>query len=408
MGTVADRIWYPIWDAGLKLGHAVRTVKEALALAADDLDTATGLLQVRHLAGDRRLTDELARKAELGWRKRSKRWLATMARRVRERHARAGEVAFLLEPDLKEGRGGLRDVHALGWAQAARSILWETDHAALGEAYGTLLDVRVELHRRTGRPGDRLLLQDQDAVADALGHADADALMRAVAHAARTIAWTSDDAWARIESSPVGPLARARRPRDLGGGGPPRGGREEGADRAAHATLPTHRACPAAEPAHGRAQRRRPLLAGEGLLAGEDLLGALERLGDVDRLVVARRTWRTTVEETGLAGVTGERERYLAARRWRAGLGLPDQVFVRISTETKPCYVDLTGPLYVQMLCTMLRTARAEAGGAAAVTVSEALPEPSQAWLPDAAGRKYSSELRFQITDPEPYVAGRP
>jgi [protein-PII] uridylyltransferase len=218
IGELADRIWYPIWDAGLKLGHAVRTVKEALALAADDLDTATGLLQVRHLAGDRRLTDDLARKAELGWRKRSKRWLGTMARRVRERHARAGEVAFLLEPDLKEGRGGLRDVHALGWAQAARSILWETDQAALDEAYGTLLDVRVELHRRTGRPGDRLLLQDQDAVADALGHAEADALMRAVAHAARTIAWTSDDAWARIESSLVGPLARARRPRDLGGG----------------------------------------------------------------------------------------------------------------------------------------------------------------------------------------------
>ncbi|HEX6419263.1 MAG TPA: [protein-PII] uridylyltransferase [Acidimicrobiales bacterium] len=218
IGEVADGVWYPVWDAGLKLGHAVRTVKEALALAADDLDTATALLRVRHLAGDRRLTDELARKAELGWRKRARRWLAAMGRRVRERHVRAGEVAFLLEPDLKEGRGGLRDVHALGWAQAARSILWETDLAGLDDAYGTLLDVRVELHRRTGRPGDRLLLQEQDAVADALGYPDADALMRAVARAARTIAWTSDDAWARIESSLTGPLARARRPRDLGGG----------------------------------------------------------------------------------------------------------------------------------------------------------------------------------------------
>ncbi len=198
IGELADRLWYPIWDAGMKLGHAVRTVKEALALAADDLDTATGLLQVRHLAGDRTLTDELARKAELQWRKRAKRWLAAMAGRVRERHSRAGEVAFLLEPDLKEGRGGLRDVHALGWAQAARSILWETDHASLDEAYDTLLAVRVELHRRTGRPGDRLLLQEQDGVADALDYPDADVLMRTVAQAARTIAWTSDDAWARI------------------------------------------------------------------------------------------------------------------------------------------------------------------------------------------------------------------
>jgi [protein-PII] uridylyltransferase len=218
IGRLADRLWYPIWDARMKLGHAVRTVKEALALAAHDLDTATSLLQVRHLAGDRSLTDELVHKAELQWRKRSKRWLGSLSERVRERHARAGEVAFLLEPDLKEGRGGLRDVHALGWAQAARSILWDTDQASLHAAYETLLGARVELHRRTGRPGDRLLLQEQDGVAEALGWSDADELMRDVAHAARTIAWTSDDAWARIDSSLTGPLGRARRARDLGGG----------------------------------------------------------------------------------------------------------------------------------------------------------------------------------------------
>ncbi|HET8617525.1 MAG TPA: HD domain-containing protein, partial [Acidimicrobiales bacterium] len=218
IGELADRLWYPIWDARLKLGHAVRTVKEALALAADDLDTATGLLQARHLAGDRRLSAELVTKAELQWRKRAKRWLAALGARVRERHRRAGEVAFLLEPDLKEGRGGMRDVHALAWAQAARTILWGDDHASLGDAYDTLLAARVELHRRTGRPGDRLLLQEQDAVAAALGYPDADMLMRAVAHAARTIAWTSDDAWARIDSSLTGPLGRARRERALGGG----------------------------------------------------------------------------------------------------------------------------------------------------------------------------------------------
>ena len=218
IGELADRLWYPIWDVRLKLGHAVRTPKEALALAADDLDTATGLLQARHLAGDRALTDELARRAELQWHKRAKRWLAALASRVRERHLRAGEVAFLLEPDLKEGRGGMRDVHALAWAQAARTILWDEDHGPLDDAYATLLGARVELHRRTGRPGDRLALQEQDAVAAALGYADADLLMRAIAHAARTIAWTSDDAWARIESSLTGPLGRARRERALGGG----------------------------------------------------------------------------------------------------------------------------------------------------------------------------------------------
>ena len=218
IGALADRIWYPIWDQGLKLGHSVRTVKEALALAADDLDTATSLLDVRHLAGDRALSDELAAKATLQWRKRAKRWLSVMADRVRARHERAGEVAFLLEPELKEGRGGLRDVHGLRWAQAAQSILWETDHETLDAAYDLLLGVRVELHRQAGRPGDRLLLQDQDAVAAALGYEHPDDMMREVSGAARTIAWTSDDAWARIESSLGGPLGRVRRERSIGPG----------------------------------------------------------------------------------------------------------------------------------------------------------------------------------------------
>lgn len=212
---VADRIWYPIWDAGLKLGHAVRTVDEALALAADNLDTATSLLEVRAIGGDEALADELATKALRLWRKRSRRFLATMAERVRRRHADAGEVAFLLEPDLKEGRGGLRDVHALRWAHAARSIMWEGDPARLDAAYDLLLEVRVELHRRTGRPGDKLLLQEQDAVAAALGFDDADVFVRQLAQAARTIAWTSDDAWGRIESSLAGPLGRLRRERAI-------------------------------------------------------------------------------------------------------------------------------------------------------------------------------------------------
>lgn len=219
IGALADRIWYPIWDEGLKLGHAVRTTREAMALAGDDLDTATSLLQVRHVAGDRALTDDLGARALAQWQKKSKRWLEDMARRVRERHERAGEVAFLLEPDLKEGRGGLRDVHALHWAEAARRLLWHGDDPALDAAYATLLAVRVELHRHTGRHGDRLSLEDQDAVAAALGHPSADHLMHQVAAAARTIAWRSDDAWHRIEASLSGPLGwRSRRDKVLGPG----------------------------------------------------------------------------------------------------------------------------------------------------------------------------------------------
>ena len=211
VAEVAERLWYPLWDAGLKLGHATRTVKQALNLADRDLETGTALLDVRFIAGDRVPADELASQARQQWQRRGTRELGALARAVEERHARAGEVAFLLEPDLKEARGGLRDVHAIGWAEMARRILLEGDDEALARAYETLLAVRVELQRRTGRAGDRLLLQEQEGVANALGHADANALMVDVATAARLIAWTSDDAWRRIRSSLRGPTGRVAR-----------------------------------------------------------------------------------------------------------------------------------------------------------------------------------------------------
>ncbi len=195
---VSERLWYPVWDAKLKLGHAVRTVKEALRLAADDLETATSLLTVRHLAGDPELTVSLADGARARWRRKSKAWLGRLGRAVEERHAEHGEVAFLLEPNLKEGRGGLRDVHALAWAAEADDVLAGGDAEALHEAYDVLLDARVELHRATGARSDVLALQDQDAVADRLRLRDADALMADVSAAARTISWISDETWHRV------------------------------------------------------------------------------------------------------------------------------------------------------------------------------------------------------------------
>lgn len=119
----------------------------------------------------------------------------------------------------------------------------------------------------------------------------------------------------------------------------------------------------------------------------------------LDTLVVARETWRTTIGETGLAGVTGERERFLAVRRWRRALGLPEQVYAKLATETKPCFVDLSSPFYASTFCSMLRTARTEGGDAVSVTLSEMLPTPEQAWVPDAAGRRYFSELRLHVVD---------
>ena len=207
---LADQLWYPIWDEGIKLGHAVRTVKETIALASDDLDTATAVLSVRFLAGDESLADQLREKGLAAWQKRSKRWLAELDERISQRHEQAGEVAFLLEPDLKDGRGGMRDVHGIRWAELAGIPLLPGDDDAIRDAYELVLSARVELHRRTGRHSDILLLEEQDAVAEALGFPDADALMHELSAAARTIAWVSDELWARVGLSLEGSSLRRR------------------------------------------------------------------------------------------------------------------------------------------------------------------------------------------------------
>jgi len=212
VGGVADRIWYPVWDAGLKLGHQVGTVDQILEVARENLDTATSLLAARHLAGDEALSGDLAERGRAQWTSRWQTHLADLQTAVAERHARFGEVAFLLEPDLKEARGGLRDVHTLGWLEVNEPVLRETESAALAEAAETLLAARVELHRVTGRRSDRLLLELQDEVSARLGYRDADLLMADVAAAARTIAWTGDGASRRISRA----LSDRMRRRPLG------------------------------------------------------------------------------------------------------------------------------------------------------------------------------------------------
>jgi len=207
---IADGLWYPIWDAGVALDHSVRTVDEAASVAREDLKAMLGLLDARHVAGDPALTTRLREQVLGAWRRDARKRLPELAAAVRERGERNGELAFLLEPDLKECRGGLRDVHAMTAAAAA----WVTD--APGErvrtAAATLLDVRVALHQRaqrSGRPSDRLVLQEQAPVAQALGLTDPDLLMREVYEAARTIAFASDLTWRRVEAA-LRPPRRSR------------------------------------------------------------------------------------------------------------------------------------------------------------------------------------------------------
>jgi [protein-PII] uridylyltransferase len=162
---VASALWYPIWDAGLKLGHAVRRVDEQLDLAATDLDSATALVTARPLAGDEELAAEVVEAGARSWRTHSKRHLAELRNRVRVRQESSGDVAYRLEPDLKDGHGGLRDVQSLWWAEAAGLRLIAEDLIDLDRCYDVLLRARVSLHVATGRTGDVLRLEDQDAVA---------------------------------------------------------------------------------------------------------------------------------------------------------------------------------------------------------------------------------------------------
>ncbi len=209
--TVADQVWYPIWDAGFKLGHSVSTVEQALELARTDIETATSLLDARCVAGDATLVERLRAAARAQWTKERKRRLVELGEMVERRHAEAGEVAFMLEPDLKQGRGGLRDVHALRWAEVAEPGLLEVSADGLRSSYDVLLSARVELHRILGRAVDRLGLEQQDEVAAALGYGDADVLMADVASAARSIAWVSDSTWHQVLSGRGGRRRRGFR-----------------------------------------------------------------------------------------------------------------------------------------------------------------------------------------------------
>ena len=198
--AMVDALWYPVWDSGIGLGHALRSIGGFLELADADLDTATSLFSLRHLAGDRAVTDRLQTAAE-GQRSRlGSQWMRRLVDRTEQRHRRCGEVAHELEPDLKEGRGGLRDVHTLGWIETLGSPLPREVGRLIDEAEEVLWAVRAELHRVTGRPGNRLVLQEQATVAERLGYASADDLARSISAAAREVSWVIDDLWPELTS----------------------------------------------------------------------------------------------------------------------------------------------------------------------------------------------------------------
>lgn len=198
ISEVAELLWYPLWDANIRLDHSVRTVPQALKVAAGDISAGLAMLEARHIAGDADLSSLLIGGARSQWRTGIGSRFDELVEHTKARWQRSGQIAHRAEPDLKCGRGGLRDVqllNALAIAQLAdvypsRSPASPTE--TLGDAHLALLDVRTELHRVAGRGRELVLAQHADEIGASLRIGDRFDLARMLSDAARTVSYYVD------------------------------------------------------------------------------------------------------------------------------------------------------------------------------------------------------------------------
>ena len=211
LNEFVNSLLYPIWDnqspdlVPRSVDHSVRTRNQTKEASAD-LKVALGLLDIRFICGDKELFDLVQNDAITEWRKNR---LEELRLSMQERHKRFGDLAYLLEPDLKESRGGLRDINAL--RAIAKSDLVSIDLSTLNQMEEILLDIRDSLHRVSGRGKDVLLFQEQDKVAADLNYFDADALMGQVATIARSVDYQLNVAWHKFDNRKVRSLFRKPR-----------------------------------------------------------------------------------------------------------------------------------------------------------------------------------------------------
>ncbi|GAA1225262.1 [protein-PII] uridylyltransferase [Pseudonocardia alaniniphila] len=208
---LAEQLWYPLWDAGIGLDHSVRTPGQAVQVATLDLRAALGLLEARHIAGDATLSDKVRAAVRQAWRAGIRGRFDELADTAQERWRKVGDVAHRVEPDLKNGHGGLRDIQLLDALAAAQLV--DRPSGDVLEARRLLLDVRTELHRLAGRARDVLRAQDADEVAAALEIADRFELARALSGAARSVAFATEVGLRSARNAlPRRGLAALRRP----------------------------------------------------------------------------------------------------------------------------------------------------------------------------------------------------
>jgi [protein-PII] uridylyltransferase len=180
--SVTEKLLYTLWDAGLQVGHAARSTGECMRLAESDMKVKTALLDARFLCGDYTLYGNFEKGVESRLlKKRVNRFVREKLTENRIRHENYGGSVYLLEPEVKEGEGGLRDLHTARWiarvklrakdldALGLNDVIGAEDVADLKESQDFLLRIRNELHFSTGRHQDQLTFEEQEKVSTALG-----------------------------------------------------------------------------------------------------------------------------------------------------------------------------------------------------------------------------------------------
>ncbi|MDB5566566.1 MAG: protein-PII uridylyltransferase, partial [Tardiphaga sp.] len=180
---VAEVILYCLWDMGLKVGHATRSVDESIRQARGDMTIRTAILETRFLTGDQALYDELVKRfdSEVVQGTAAEFVTAKLAERE-ERHRRGGQSRYLVEPNVKDGKGGLRDLHTLFWIAkyvyrvrdsrelVARGVFDAQEYRTFRRCEDFLWSVRCNIHFVTNRPEERLSFDLQRDIAVRLGY----------------------------------------------------------------------------------------------------------------------------------------------------------------------------------------------------------------------------------------------
>jgi [protein-PII] uridylyltransferase len=186
ISSLVEAVLYPLWDLKIDVGHAVRTIDQCLNLAGDDFATMSTQLDGRLLIGDEILFSEFDARLHhwLGSRTRRQTFFKTLKANIADRHKKYKESPYLLEPNLKEGQGGLRDLHAIRWAGNGlynlrdihelqeRGFLAPHHVSGLGSARSFIWDVRLYLHQLAGEKTDTLTFELQEDLTRALGYED--------------------------------------------------------------------------------------------------------------------------------------------------------------------------------------------------------------------------------------------